>query len=116
MTTQNAILIGLAIYAGLMFGVSMFWMVRVKKATDYLVAGRGLPWWILTGTITATSIGTGVVIGASGLAYQHGWAGALIRSGWAGNTLRRAVLCRHAPLQIHHPIEEEIFETTPEKL
>ncbi|MGH7951006.1 MAG: sodium:solute symporter family protein [Limisphaerales bacterium] len=87
MTTQIAILIGLAIYACLMFGVSMFWMVRVKKATDYLVAGRGLPWWILTGTITATSIGTGVVIGASGLAYQHGWAGCAYPIGLGLGTL-----------------------------
>lgn len=87
MTTQTAILIGLALYAGLMFGVSMFWMVRVKKATDYLVAGRGLPWWILTGTVTATSIGTGVVIGASGLAYQHGWAGCAYPIGLGMGTL-----------------------------
>ncbi len=75
MTTQDAILIGLVIYAVLMFGVSIFWMRRVKKATDYLVAGRKLPFWMIAGTITANGIGTGVVIGGSGLAYQHGWAG-----------------------------------------
>ncbi len=75
MTTQSAILIGLVIYAVLMFGVSIFWMKRVKKAADYLVGGRSLSFWVLAGTITATGIGTGVVIGGSGLAYQHGWAG-----------------------------------------
>ena len=75
MTTQTAILIGLILYAALMAGVSIFWMLRVKKAADYLVAGRGLPYFILTGTIVGTCIGTGVVIGASGLAYRHGWAG-----------------------------------------
>jgi SSS family solute:Na+ symporter len=58
-----------------MLGISFFWMRRVKKSSDYLLAGRGLPYWILTGTITATGVGTGVVIGASGLAYQDGWAG-----------------------------------------
>lgn len=73
--TQTAVLIGLAVYSCLMFGVSYFWMRRVKKPDDYLLAGRGLPYWVLTGTITATGVGTGVVIGASGLAYQHGWAG-----------------------------------------
>ncbi len=41
-----------------MLGVSMFWMTRVKRAADYLVAGQGLPWWILLGTVTATSLGT----------------------------------------------------------
>ena len=39
------------------------------------MAGRGLPFWVLAGTITGTCIGTGVIIGGSGLAYQHGWAG-----------------------------------------
>ncbi len=75
MGTPAAIAIGLALYGCLMLGISLFWMTRVKKATDYLVAGRGLPYWVLTGTIVATCVGTGVVIGASGVAYQHGWAG-----------------------------------------
>jgi solute:Na+ symporter, SSS family len=87
MTTQTAILIGLAIYAFLMFGVSMFWMIRVRKAADYLVAGRGLPYVILTGTIVATCVGTGVVIGASGLAYRHGWAGCAYPIGLGLGTL-----------------------------
>ncbi|PWU20179.1 MAG: hypothetical protein C5B50_04630 [Verrucomicrobia bacterium] len=50
-------------------------MARVRKPADYLVAGRGLPFWVLTGTIVGTCIGTGVIIGATGLAYKHGWAG-----------------------------------------
>ena len=58
-----------------MLAASVFWTTRVKKTADYLVAGRGLPFWVLTGTITATCIGTGVVVGAPGLAYRHGWAG-----------------------------------------
>ncbi len=99
MGTHGAILIGLVIYACLMLVISMYWMARVKKATDYLVAGRGLPWWILAGTITATSIGTGVVIGASGLAYQHGWAGCAYPIGLGLGTvlvgLFYAVMRRH---------------------
>ncbi|MHB8579232.1 MAG: sodium:solute symporter family protein [Ignavibacteriaceae bacterium] len=75
MTTQSAILIALIIYACLMLSVSIYWMKKVKIATDYLLGGRELSFWILTGTITATGIGTGVIIGGSGLAYQHGWAG-----------------------------------------
>jgi SSS family solute:Na+ symporter len=87
MTTQTAILIGLAIYAALMFGVSIFWMKRVKKTADYLVGGRQLSYWILAGTIAATGIGTGVVIGGSGLAYQHGWAGCAYPIGLGLGTL-----------------------------
>ncbi len=83
----TAIATGLVIYAFLMLGVSLFWMARVKKAADYLVAGRGLPVWVLTGTITATCIGTGVVIGASGLAYRDGWAGCAYPIGLGLGTL-----------------------------
>lgn len=75
MSTRVAIAIGLLLYAVLMLMVSLFWMARVKRAADYLVAGRGLPIWVLIGTIVGTCIGTGVIIGGSGLAYRHGWAG-----------------------------------------
>jgi SSS family solute:Na+ symporter len=75
LTAQTAILIGVGVDRCLMLAVSLFWMRRVKNPADYLIGGRSLPFWVLTGNITAGSIGTGVIIGASGLAYQHGWAG-----------------------------------------
>jgi solute:Na+ symporter, SSS family len=75
MQTQSAVAIGLVIYAGLMLAVSLYWMFKVKKPADYLVGGRSLPFWVLTGNITAGSIGTGVIVGGSGLAYLHGWGG-----------------------------------------
>jgi SSS family solute:Na+ symporter len=75
MDTRTAIDIGLLLYGGLMLAVSSYWMFKVKKPADYLVGGRSLPFWVLTGNITAGCIGTGVIIGGSGLAYQHGWAG-----------------------------------------
>jgi solute:Na+ symporter, SSS family len=87
MTTQTAILIGLVIYSCLMLIISLFFMMRVKKATDYLVAGRGIPYWALTGNIVGTCIGTGVVIGSTGLAYQHGWAGAAYPIGLGVGTI-----------------------------
>jgi SSS family solute:Na+ symporter len=82
-----------------MLSVSLFFMLRVKKPADYLVAGRGLPAFILTGTIVGTCIGTGVVIGASGLAYRHGWAGGAYPIGLGLGTviagLAFAVMRRH---------------------
>src|SRR5215472_5699158 len=75
MGIHTAITIGLILYVVLTTGVSFFMMARVRKPADYLVAGRGLPFWVLTGTIVGTCIGTGVIIGGSGLAYKHGWAG-----------------------------------------
>lgn len=75
MTAHNAIIIGLSIYTVLMLLVSFYWMKRTKTAAEFLLGGRGLPYWVLTGTTVGTCIGTGVVIGATGLAYRHGWAG-----------------------------------------
>jgi len=87
MGIHTDIAIGLISYGGLMLAMSLFWMGRIRKAADYLVAGRGLPYWVLTGTITAGCIGTGVIIGASGLAYQHGWAGCAYPIGLGLGTL-----------------------------
>ncbi|HWW03354.1 MAG TPA: sodium:solute symporter family protein [Candidatus Acidoferrum sp.] len=87
MTTRVAIAIGLILYVVLTTGVSFFWMARVRKPADYLVAGRGLPIWVLIGTIIGTCIGTGVIIGGSGLAYQHGWAGCAYPIGLGLGTL-----------------------------
>lgn len=75
MDTRFAIVIGLVLYVVLTTAVSFFMLARVRKPADYLVAGRGLPFWVLLGTIVGTCIGTGVLIGGTGLAYQHGWAG-----------------------------------------
>jgi len=75
MTTHTAIITGLAIYAVLMLGVSLYFTLRVKNPADYLVAGRGRPAIVLVGAAMGMCIGTGVIIGATGLAYQHGWAG-----------------------------------------
>jgi solute:Na+ symporter, SSS family len=87
MDTRVTIAIGLVIYVVLTTIVSFFMMTRVRKPTDYLVAGRGLPFWVLAGTITGTCIGTGVIIGGSGLAYQHGWAGCAYPIGLGLGTL-----------------------------
>jgi SSS family solute:Na+ symporter len=87
MDTRIAIAFGLVIYVILTTLVSFFMMSRVRKPADYLVAGRGLPFWALTGTITGTCIGTGVIIGGSGLAYLHGWGGCTYPIGLGLGTL-----------------------------
>jgi solute:Na+ symporter, SSS family len=87
MGVHAAIAIGLVLYVVLTTAVSFFMMARVRKPADYLVAGRGLPFWVLTGTIVGTCIGTGVIIGGSGLAYKHGWAGCAYPIGLGLGTL-----------------------------
>jgi len=92
MDTRVAIAIGLVLYVVLTTLVSFWWMKRVRKPADYLVAGRGLPYWALTGTIIGTCIGTGVIIGGSGLAYKHGWAGCAYPIGLGLGTFIAGVL------------------------
>ncbi len=87
MGIHAAIALGLILYVVLTTAVSFFMMARVRKPADYLVAGRGLPFWVLTGTIIGTCIGTGVIIGGSGLAYKHGWAGCAYPIGLGLGTL-----------------------------
>jgi len=87
METRIAIGIGLVVYVVVTTLVSFFMMARVRRPADYLVAGRGLPFWVLAGTITGTCIGTGVIIGGSGLAYEHGWAGCAYPIGLGLGTL-----------------------------
>ncbi len=87
MGTHAAIVVGLILYVVLTTGVSFFMMARVRRPTDYLVAGRGLQSWVLVGTIIGTCIGTGVIIGGSGLAYKHGWAGCAYPIGLGLGTL-----------------------------
>jgi SSS family solute:Na+ symporter len=76
METKVAIIVGLIVYAILMLTFSAIVTRRISKTTDYLMGGRNFPFWILIGSVTAANIGTGVIVGASGLAYKHGWAGA----------------------------------------
>jgi len=87
MEIHAAIALGLVLYLVVTTGVSFLMMSRVRKPADYLMAGRGLPFWALAGTITGTCIGTGVIIGGSGLAYQHGWAGCAYPIGLGLGTL-----------------------------
>ena len=87
METRAAIIIGLIIYVVLTTLVSFFMMARVRKPADYLVAGRGLPIWVLIGTIVGTCIGTGVIVGGSGLAYLHGLGGCAYPIGLGLGTL-----------------------------
>ena len=91
-----------------MLAMSLFWMTRASKAADYLVAGRGLSYWILTGTITAGCIGTGVIIGASGLAYQHGWAGCAYPIGLGLGTALTGLFFAHTRHYKFMTLSEEI--------
>jgi len=47
---------------------------RVKRADDFLVAGRRLGPGLIASTFLAANIGAGSTLGATGLGYEHGWS------------------------------------------
>lgn len=52
------------------------WHARqVRSAEDFALAGRGLGGGVLVGTLVATWVGTGSILGNAEFAYEHGVAG-----------------------------------------
>jgi solute:Na+ symporter, SSS family len=73
LTTIDWVLI--AIYFGILAGVA--WMVVRKNkdtTTDYFLAGRNLPWWIIGASIFASNIGSEHVVGLAGSGATSGVA------------------------------------------
>jgi SSS family solute:Na+ symporter len=66
---QLAVLI---VYSALFIGVGLLISRRVKRADDFLVAGRSLGPGLLCTTFLAANIGAGSTVGATGLGYAHG--------------------------------------------
>ena len=91
MNSQVAVLIA---YSILLVGFGLLISRRVKKADDFLVAGRTLGSGLLATTFLAANIGAGSTVGATGLGYIYGlgawwWVGcAGIGSLILANTVR----------------------------
>jgi SSS family solute:Na+ symporter len=69
---MNVQLVVLIAYALLLMGVGFVASRRVKKADDFLVAGRRLSPALIATTFLAANIGAGSTVGATGLGYQYG--------------------------------------------
>lgn len=68
-----------------LLAVSVGSLRKVRNKTDYLVAGRSLPAFVLIFTLLCSWIGSGSLLGGAENAYRHGFA-ALWQAGggWAG--------------------------------
>jgi len=62
----------LIVYSILFIAFGLFISRRVKKADDFLVAGRSLGPGLIATTFLAANIGAGSTVGATGLGYQYG--------------------------------------------
>lgn len=71
---QTAHVIVLVLYLLLMAGIGA-WFSRSKKVAtgdDFLFAGRSLPRPVMIGTLLATWVGSGTIIGGASFAYSYG--------------------------------------------
>jgi solute:Na+ symporter, SSS family len=71
---MNLPLVVLIVYTGSFIVVGFVMARRVKRADDFLVAGRSLGPGLLASTFLAANIGAGSTVGATGLGYLHGWS------------------------------------------
>jgi len=80
---MNWYIVGFLIYIVVLAGVSIIGARRVKEASDFLVAGRKMPMWLLAMTFAGLWFGGGTLIGTSGTAFDLGiwsseWAWGII--------------------------------------
>jgi len=79
---------GIMIYLLALLAVGLYKIRSVKNSTDFMVAGRTLPWYILVGTLLATWMGSGSLFSGAGLGYRNGLAGLWSSGGaWLGIAL-----------------------------
>lgn len=69
------------IYLILLIGIGIYKSQKVKSQSDFAVAGRSLTPWVLVGTMLATWIGTGSILGNAGKTYETGIAALILPIG-----------------------------------
>lgn len=75
----------IAIYLGILVGVSYYKSRSIKTQEDFMVAGRIVPWYLLVGTLVSTWIGSGSLFAGAGRAYREGFSALWMSAGaWVG--------------------------------
>ena len=69
------------IYLLVLLAIGAWKARRTLSHEDFALAGRSLPPWILVGTMLATWIGTGSILGNAGKAYELGFAALILPLG-----------------------------------
>ena len=69
------------VYLFALIGVGVWKAGKVKTQADFAVAGRRLGPWVLVGTMLATWIGTGSILGNAGKTYETGAAALILPLG-----------------------------------
>lgn len=72
-------------YLALLIGVIIYKSKSVKNEEDFTVAGRGVPVYMLVGTLICTWIGSGSLFGTAGLSFRSGFGELWFSAGaWIG--------------------------------
>ena len=69
------------IYLFTLIGIGVYKSNKIKTQADFSVAGRSLSPWILVGTMLATWMGTGSILGNAGKTYETGMAALILPFG-----------------------------------
>jgi SSS family solute:Na+ symporter len=74
-----------SIYVLMLLGISVYKSRTVKTDEDFMVAGRGVPVYMLVATLVCTWIGSGSLFGTAGLTFRTGVSELWFSSGaWIG--------------------------------
>ncbi len=71
----------ISIYLFTLIGLGVYKSRKIKTQSDFSVAGRSLTPWVLVGTMLATWIGTGSILGNAGKTYDTGMAALILPLG-----------------------------------
>ena len=77
MSTQAIILSGVVFYMAAMLVVGFLASRKTHSVAEFVVAGRGLPVWLLSTTVIATWFGGVAIMGFAGTAYDEGLFGVI---------------------------------------
>ena len=77
MNDQLTVFAGILVYLIGMLVIGFVAARRADSSEEFLVAGRSLPLGLCTATLTATWVGSGLVVGAAGAAYEGGFLGVI---------------------------------------
>ncbi|WP_282172227.1 sodium:solute symporter family protein [Cytobacillus firmus] len=73
MSLLNVYLVAVVIYLVFMALIGVYFAKKsVKNSDDFMVAGRSLPLFVVMGTLLATFVGSGTVVGGASFIYQYG--------------------------------------------
>ena len=69
------------LYLFTLIGIGFYKANKIKTQSDFAVAGRSLTPWVLVGTMLATWMGTGSILGNAGKTYDTGMAALILPLG-----------------------------------